>query len=43
VPGVAEYIIQSLQYEEYAFTWEELKKASSKTDVALKNELSVNI
>jgi predicted transcriptional regulator of viral defense system len=40
VSGVAEYIIQSLQYEEYAFTWEELRKASSKTDVALKNELS---
>lgn len=38
--GVAEYIIKSLQYEEYAFTWEELKINSSKTDVALKNELS---
>lgn len=38
--GVAEYITKSLQYEEYAFTWEELKNNSSKTDVALKNELS---
>ncbi|MCX6327297.1 MAG: type IV toxin-antitoxin system AbiEi family antitoxin [Bacteroidia bacterium] len=38
--GVAEYISKSLQYEEYAFTWEELKKDSFKTDVALKNELS---
>lgn len=38
--GVAEYIIKSLQYEEYAFTWEELKNNSSKTDVALINELS---
>jgi len=40
VLGVAEYITKSLQYEEYAFTWEELKNNSSKTDVALKNELS---
>lgn len=38
--GVAEYITKSLQYEEYAFTWEELKNNSSKTDVALINELS---
>lgn len=38
--GVAEYITKCLQYEEYAFTWEELKNNSSKTDVALKNELS---
>jgi len=40
VLGVAEYITKSLQYEEYAFTWEELKNNSSKTNVALKNELS---
>jgi len=40
VSGVAEYIIKSLQHEEYAFTWEELKNNSSKTDVALKNKLS---
>jgi len=40
VSGVAEYITKSLQYEEYAFTWEELKNNSSKTDVALINELS---
>jgi predicted transcriptional regulator of viral defense system len=40
VSGVAEYIIKSLQYEEYAFTWEELKSNSSKTDIALINELS---
>ncbi len=38
--GVTEYITKSLQYEEYAFTWEELKKNSSKTNVALINELS---
>ena len=38
--GVSEYITKSLQYEEYAFTWEELKKDSAKTEVALKNELS---
>ena len=38
--GVAEFIIKSLQYEEYAFTLEEFKNHSSKTDVALKNELS---
>jgi hypothetical protein len=40
VLGVAEYITKSLQYEEYAFTWKELKNNSSKTDVALINELS---
>ena len=38
--GVAEYITKCLQYEEFAFTWEELKNNSSKTVVALKNELS---
>ena len=29
-----------MQYEEYAYTWEELKSNTSKTDVALINELS---
>ena len=40
MPSAAEYIVRSLQYEEYAFTWEELKNFSSKTDTALRNELA---
>jgi predicted transcriptional regulator of viral defense system len=38
--GVANYITRCLQYEEYSFTWEELKAGTSKTDTALRNELS---
>ncbi len=35
-----EYIEQLLSYEEYAFSWEELLENSSKSEVALKRELS---
>lgn len=38
--GVADYIYHLQQYEEYAFTWEELKKETGKTDSALRNELT---
>lgn len=40
VKGVAEYIERMLAYEQYSFSWQELKASVPKTDTALKNELS---
>lgn len=38
--GVSEYIVKLLGYEQYAFSWEELKTSTAKTDTALQNELA---
>jgi predicted transcriptional regulator of viral defense system len=38
--SAAEYIVQKLSVEEYSFSWEELRQKSSKSDIALKRELS---
>lgn len=37
---VAQYIKQLLSYEEYSFSWDELRIKSNKTNIALKRELS---
>ncbi len=37
--GVADYIDKCLTYEQYAFSWDELKSEVSKTDVALRHEI----
>lgn len=38
--GVSEYIVKLLGYEQHAFSWEDLKVNSLKTDAALRNELA---
>lgn len=38
--GVSEYLIKLLGYDQYAFSWEELKASTSKTEAALQNELA---
>jgi hypothetical protein len=38
--GVADYIEASLALEQYAFSWDELKAATSKTDAALRSQLA---
>lgn len=40
VGGAFEYIIKLLEYDQYAFSWEQLKAETTKTDAALQNELS---
>ena len=38
--GVSEYLIKLLGNDQYAFSWEELKASTSKTEAALQNELA---
>jgi predicted transcriptional regulator of viral defense system len=37
--GVADYVNECLSYEQYAFSWDELKLEVPKSDIALKHEL----
>lgn len=40
MPGVSDFIINSLAYDQYAFSWEDLKNEIKKSDAALKNDLA---